>query len=42
MSLGWWTMSGEEFMAALRRVADGDDPEMVYAEWYANSEVEKP
>ena len=39
--LGWWTISGEMFLEALYRVQDGDEPEMIYAEWYANSEVEK-
>ena len=39
---GWWTMSGECFIEALRRAHAGEDPEIVYAEWYANSDVEKP
>ena len=39
-ALGWWAISGEALMYALRRVADGDDPDVVYAEMYANSEVE--
>jgi hypothetical protein len=38
--LGWWTIAGEEFLRALRLVAEGDDPEMVYAEFYANSDHE--
>ncbi len=37
---GWWTMSGECFIEALRQAHAGEDPEMVYAEWYANSDVE--
>lgn len=40
MTLGWWSISGEEFLRALHMVADGNDPELVYAEFYANSEVE--
>jgi hypothetical protein len=36
--LGWWTISGPEFLRALHMVAEGGDPEMVYAEFYANSE----
>lgn len=34
-------MSGEEFMRALRQVQDGADPDLVYAEFYANSTVDK-
>lgn len=41
MALGWWTISGEALLDALRRVRDGDDPDLVYAELYANSEVER-
>lgn len=41
-ALGWWTISGEDLLALLRRVAAGEDPELVYAEAYANSEIEKP
>ena len=41
-SLGWWSISGSEFLRALRMVADGNDPEMVYAEFYANSDIERP
>ncbi len=40
--LGWWAISGEAFMDALRRVADGETPEWVYAEYYANSDHEHP
>jgi hypothetical protein len=36
--LGWWVISGENLMAMLRAVADGSDPDLVYAEHYANSE----
>jgi hypothetical protein len=36
--LGWWTISGEALLAMLRRVADGEDPDLVYAEEYANSD----
>jgi hypothetical protein len=38
--LGWWTISGEAMMAALHDVAAGDDPDVVYAELYANSDHE--
>lgn len=33
----WWVIHGEELLAALRRVAAGEDPDMVYAELYANT-----
>lgn len=39
-SLGWWTISGEALLAALHRAKDGDDPDVVYAELYANSDHE--
>jgi hypothetical protein len=39
--LGWWTISGEELLAALQRVAAGENPDLVYAELYANSKVER-
>ena len=39
-AMGWWCISGEELIAALRRVASGEDPGLVYAELYANSDVE--
>lgn len=40
--LGWWTISGESFLEALRRCANGEDPDVVYAEFYANSTIERP
>lgn len=40
--LGWWVLSGEALLAMLRRVADGEDPDLVYAEEYANSDHERP
>lgn len=36
-ALGWWTISGDDLLAMLREVADGADPDLVYAEHYANS-----
>ena len=39
-SRGWWAISGDELMEALRRVADGEDADAVYADLYANSEHE--
>lgn len=35
----WWSIEGAAFRAALERVAAGDDPGLVEAELYANSEV---
>ena len=37
--LGWWAIEGEVLLAALRRCAAGEDPDMVYAEMYANSDT---
>lgn len=39
-SLGWWTMSGGCFMEALHRANAGEDPNLIYAEYYANSDRE--
>lgn len=38
--LGWWSLSGASLMEMLRRCAVGEDPDLVYAEAYANSEHE--
>jgi hypothetical protein len=38
--LGWWTISGEALLAALRQAHDGEDPDLIYAELYVNSEHE--
>lgn len=37
--MGWWTISGEDFMEAMKRTHAGEDPDLVYAEYYANSEI---
>lgn len=37
--LGWWIIHGDEIMAALEQVADGETPAIVYAELYANAEI---
>jgi hypothetical protein len=39
-NLGWWAISGDQLLAMLLRVAAGEDPDMVYAEEYANCQVE--
>lgn len=38
--LGWHTMSGEFFLEALRRCYNGENPDLVFAELYANAERE--
>ena len=38
--LGWWTIQGEELLRALRLAHDGADPDLLYAEMYANSDHE--
>ncbi len=40
--LGWWTISGAALLEALRRAHAGEDPDLVYAELYANSETDRP
>jgi hypothetical protein len=39
--LGWHTISGEHLLATLRRVQAGEDPDLVYAELWANAEHER-
>jgi len=39
--LGWWAISGEALLDLLRRAHAGEDPDLLYAEEYANSEVER-
>ena len=36
----WWSISGDALMGALHQVADGADPDTVYEELRADSEVE--
>jgi hypothetical protein len=38
--LGWHVISGEQLLVMLRRVRDGEDPDMVYAEEYVNADRE--
>lgn len=38
--LGWWVIHGENLLAALHFVAQGEDPDLVYAELYANAEID--
>lgn len=39
-ALGWWTISGEDFLAALARCEGGEPASLVYVEYYANSDHE--
>ena len=35
--LGLWLVRGEDLLDMLRRVHEGDDPDLVFAECYANA-----
>lgn len=35
--LGWWAIAGDELLDLLRRAHDGENPDLLYAEAYANS-----
>jgi hypothetical protein len=37
----WWVISAETLMDMLWKAFRGEDPDLVYAEHYANSEVER-
>ena len=37
---GWWVIEGDEILAMLRRVEAGENPDLVFAEAYANADVE--
>lgn len=39
--LGWHVISGEELLAALRRVALGESANLVYAELWVNAKHER-
>lgn len=36
-----WVIDGDDFLLALNRAYTGEDPDMIYLEFYANSEIEK-
>lgn len=36
--LGWWAISGETVLESLRRVSNGEDPDLVYLELEANAQ----
>lgn len=40
-SLGWHVISGEHLLESLQRVAAGEDPDLVFAELWANAEHER-
>jgi hypothetical protein len=35
----WWSISEERLLDLLRRAHNGEDPELLYAEQYANADV---
>ena len=39
--LGFHVISGEDLLRMLRRVADGESPDLVYAEEYVNADHER-
>lgn len=40
--LGWWALPGDVLLDLLRRAHAGEDPDLLYAEEYANCEHEQP
>ena len=41
-ALGWWCIAGEQLLDLLRRSHGGENPDLLYAEAYANSDHETP
>lgn len=39
--MSWWVIEDEQLLMALRRCGNGEDPDMVYTELYANTRVDK-
>lgn len=39
--LGWWAIAGSELIDLLRRAYAGENPDLLYAEAYANSDHER-
>jgi len=37
----WWTIHSSDFMAAMRRAHAGEDPDLLYIEYVANSETRR-
>jgi hypothetical protein len=40
--LGWWVIAGDVLLDGLRCAANGESPDLVYAELYANTTCERP
>lgn len=40
-ALGWWVIKGEDLLDLLKRAAAGEDPDLLYAETFANCYVAK-
>ena len=38
--MSWWVLSSESLQEMLQRVAAGEDPALIYLEYYANCHVE--
>jgi len=34
----WWVISAESFREAMQRAHDGEEPDLLYVEFWANSE----
>lgn len=39
---GWWVMRADALLDLLKRAAAGEDPDLLYAEHYANAVIENP
>lgn len=39
--LCWWVIHGADLLNLLHRASNGESPDMLYAEWYANSDHEQ-
>lgn len=39
--LGYVVISGQDFLAFMRRAAAGESADLLYAEFYANSDIEE-
>lgn len=40
--LGWHVIAGDHLLEALKRAHNGEDPDLLYAEMWANAEHEEP
>jgi hypothetical protein len=38
----WWIIHGDVLLGALRRAHDGENPDLLYTELYANADHELP